>query len=194
MKYLKSFIKQLTFTLALIFSLNNYAQNTQSTYDIRVSVEDQDYVEQELRKGMVSFVESVKPLYRKGISYNDFIKVLIGENSTDMPVEGRNLLKKSYYYLSNEISNKEIERNDSMKEISAAFLYTLNYNSKNNNSDGEYSLFGLSNERMNLESKSFIDDIEDCKWWQIGCHLRNIRRISLNTLLLALNHLAQLGN
>lgn len=143
MKNLKNIIRGVSFVLSLFMVFNTSAQKEEYT---------EAYVKGQLQQGMASLVESLRPSYEKGMDYDDFLTVLLGENSTyEMPKEGKALLEKSFVYLSEGFSNEGIAKSSSVEEIATAALYVHNYNSKYNSSNDNSILFGL-----NLKMKNRI--------------------------------------
>ncbi|WAC03722.1 hypothetical protein N7U66_10000 [Lacinutrix neustonica] len=107
MRNLKNVMSAVTMAIVLLVSVNVSAQENEYS---KQRIEE---VKSNLRQGMSSFVESVKPFYKKGMSYNTFKLGLIGENNKKITDEGNALLNKSYAYLSKGISSKEILASDS---------------------------------------------------------------------------------
>jgi len=177
MKKLKIFI-----ALAIIaISGNVNAQKTQAAPTL--PLEQINQVQSQLVDGMVSFVESVRPFYAKGDTYQQFkVKVLIGNQTvairTALPVlpkEGEAMLQKAYEYLSKGLTAKGIAAKDNGKTIGEATLFMYNYQKGNSRSsiDADVALFGgnqtaLDNNPLTRASR------KRCKWWQIRCHLQNI--------------------
>lgn len=124
---------------------------------------------------MASFVEGVKTYYKKGTSYEDFTKSLVGEGAGKMTEEGDAMLKKAYNYLSKGTPQKEIADKDSMIEIAAAAVFISQYNAKHKTSYGESVLFGnptLDTFPTNNLMKS--NSARKCRWYQVRCHLQSI--------------------
>ncbi|WP_213524264.1 hypothetical protein [Nonlabens sp.] len=171
MKNLKNIIRGVSFVLSLFMVFNTSAQKEEYT---------EAYVKGQLQQGMASLVESLRPSYEKGMDYDDFLTVLLGENSTyEMPKEGKALLEKSFVYLSEGFSNEGIAKSSSVEEIATAALYVHNYNSKYNSSNDNSILFGLNlkNEKSDSEyglSTALTKSSSRCRWWQLGCHLRSV--------------------
>ncbi len=134
-------------------------------------------------EGMVSFVESVRPFYEEGDSYEQFkLKVLIGSGDVNLrtalptlPPQGEAMLKKAYGYLSSNASSRNIALQDDGKTFADAYLYTLKYERDNSKSSisGNIALFGGNKSQLEnnpLESQTR----KKCKWYQLFCHLGNI--------------------
>jgi len=165
-EYFKNGIALFIMSLIMLVSVNANAQKTKLT-DKEVA-----YLKAEFRNGMASFVESVKPIYTSGMSYNSFKKNLIGTSVKNITSEGDALLNKAYTYLVNSKSSSFIINNDSGKEIAVALFYTKKYNIEKKSSNGDLVLFG------NLTGKSFPGDTllnkqRECRWYQVGCHVAN---------------------
>lgn len=165
-EYFKNGIVLFIMSLIMLVSVNANAQKTKLT-DKEVA-----YMKAEFRKGMASFVESVKPIYTSGMSYNSFKSSLIGTSVKNITGEGEALLNKAYTYLVNSRSSNFIIKNDSGKEIAVALFYTKKYNLEKKSTNGDLVLFG------NLTGNSFPGDSllnkqRECRWYQVGCHLAN---------------------
>lgn len=165
MKNLRNKISVLVLTLLMAL---NYSLNAQST-------KDRDYVETELRKGMASFVDGVRSIHSKGMSYEEFKIKLVGNDlSKNVTKEGDDLLNKAFAYLKEGTSSNEIIKNDSAREMAAAVLFVRNYNDKNRTMDGDAVLFGSVKGGDDFPENSAMSAKRDCKWYQLGCHLSNI--------------------
>lgn len=165
MKNLRNKISVLVLTLLMTL---NYSLNAQST-------KDRDYVETELRKGMASFVDGVRSIHTKGMSYEEFRIKLVGNDlSKNVTKEGNDLLNKAFDYVSSGTSSKEIINSGSVKEIAAAVFFVREYNDKNRSSHGDAVLFGSVKGGDDFPENSAMSAKRNCKWYQIGCHLSNI--------------------
>lgn len=140
-------------------------------------------VQSQLIDAMVSFVESVRPFYTAGDTYQQFkLKVLIG-NQTEaaktalptLPPEGEAMLKKAYEYLSNGLTDRGIAGKDNGKTIGEALLFTYNYQKDNSKSSisADVALFGGN--QLVLDNNPLAESSRKrCKWWQVICHLENV--------------------
>ena len=163
---LKNGIALIIMSTIMLISFNVNAQKTKLT-DKEVA-----YMKAEFRNGMATFVESVKPIYKPGMSYMSFRSSLIGINSKDITNEGEALLNKAFTYIVNSRSSDYIVINDSGKEIAVALFYIKKYDIEHKSSNGDLVLFG------NTTGKPFPSDIilnkqRKCRWYQVGCHLSN---------------------
>jgi hypothetical protein len=125
--------------LVMMVSFNVNAQK-------ELSKKDQEYVKSQFRKGMASFVESVTPFYKKGMTLNQFKTERVGKNTKGITKEGNALLDKAFEYLTNSTSRTSIERSDSGKEIAAALVYVKRYNVEKRSSSGDVMLFGADSD------------------------------------------------
>ena len=157
------------------------AQKTQAAPTL--PPEQINQVQSQLIDGMISFVESVRPFYTTGDTYQQFkLKVLIGNQTTaartalpTLPPEGEAMLKKAYEYLSNGLTNRGIAGKDNGKTIGEALLFTYNYQKDNSKSSisADVALFGGN--QLALENNPLAETSKRrCKWWQVICHLENV--------------------
>ena len=148
--------------------------SSQSRGGVTLSEKEIDYVQSEMKNGMVSFVESVHPIYEKGMDSNDFTNALIGEkNARNITQEGKNLLDKAFVYLDRESSTEEILKVDTGVEMASALLFVKKYNYEKKSEDGDFVLFGNTTGDT-FPSDDILSTSRKCKWYQIGCHLSNI--------------------
>lgn len=166
MKNLKNVMSVITLALVMLISVNVSAQKQQ------FSKSEVENVKKNLRKTMNSFVEGVKPYYKDGISYSAFKRNLIGENFVKITVEGDALLKKSYTYISKNVTSKEILAKDNGEEIAKAYIFTTEYNKKNNSKNGDFVLFG--NPTGNTFPDTILNKEAPCRWYQLGCWFNHI--------------------
>ena len=140
-------------------------------------------VQSQLIDAMVSFVESVRPFYTAGDTYQQFkLKVLIG-NQTEaaktalptLPPEGEAMLKKAYEYLSNGLTDRGIAGKDNGKTIGESVIFMYNYQKNNSKSSisADVALFGGN--QLVLDNNPLAEaSRKRCKWWQLLCHLQSI--------------------
>lgn len=136
----------------------------------------QEQVEMALVERMAEFIKNLGTFYKNGQTYDQFKAELYKSKKapTTLPKEGEDLLKKAYSYLVKGGATKEQVRKDGVKEMVNALKFI-------DKSGNDYSLFGVSNEAalsdINVAGKY------PCKWWQIGCHLKEIFDISIKDIL-----------
>ncbi|MBF6607141.1 MAG: hypothetical protein ITG00_00190 [Flavobacterium sp.] len=128
-----------------------------------------DQIRTEYAKGMISFVESVRPVYTAGMSFKDF-KSKLSVDDTDLTPEGSQLLLSSYTFLANKTSQREILEKGDVRPLMNASLFVINYNKDRGTNVGEQILFGIENSTYLPAGEK----ARKCKWYQIGCHLSNI--------------------
>lgn len=151
--------KKITYTLVLfVFGLVVNAQKQAGTFS-RI----------DMANAMSLFVESVKPAYQKGQTYNQFEKVLIG-TSKNTP-NGNALLTKAYQYLAKGVSKEQIAQEYSGKEFANA-LATNNTLKKGSDTDGK-DVFGGTVNDVNSFSEKGIATI--CKWYNLSCFMSAIK-------------------
>ena len=154
--------------------LTEFESSSASTSRNTLSDKEIAYVQDEMRKGMVSFVDGVKPIYREGMNLETFTSKLVGDNhARNMTPEGRALLDKAFEYLSKGASPNDILKTDTGSEIASALLFVKTHNYKNKTEDGDLVLFGNTTGE-DFPSDSQLNERRRCKWYQIGCHLSNI--------------------
>ena len=95
MKNLKRVTSVVTLVLVMLVSANLSSQN--HTYSEKQILE----VKEKVKEGMSSFVASIKPVYKKGMTFNSFKMSLIGKNIKSITKEGDDLLFKAFGYLQN---------------------------------------------------------------------------------------------
>ncbi len=158
-----------------------------ATVLVSVNVNAQEISKEEARvyasKTLVSFKNSLAPSYKKGMSFEDFIKAVTGPyNPTTIPTEGSELLKVAHTYLSKGTSDKEIIASYSGREIANAFSFL-----QKNPTYEDSQLFGFKTGSMKSSEKGGPnadfelvglnleeDSLAGCKWWQVRCWLRDI--------------------
>lgn len=140
-------------------------------------------VQSQLIDAMVSFVESVRPFYTAGDTYQEFkLKVLIGNQTAAaktalpiLPPEGEAMLRKAYEYLSTGLTDRGIAGKDNGKTIGEAVIFMYNYQKNNGRSSisPDAALFG-GNQTI-LDSNPITKSLrKKCKWWQLWCHIQSI--------------------
>lgn len=169
MKTLKQILSILVITLVSFSNAN--AQNGKPALS-----------NQEVQTGLVetfaNFVESVKPFYSKGDTYNQFKrKALLGTTDTKpslpvIPKEGENMLKKAYSYLSRGFTYSQIIKDGDYKTMGKAVVYISNQaKSKNKSFENTQSIIFGDDLLIN---NPFDATRKKCKWWQLACHLNDI--------------------
>jgi hypothetical protein len=122
-----------------------------------------------LAQGMASFTSSVRLFYKKGQTYAEFEKGLLGKSQNTQ--QGRNLLKKAYEYITAGTSAVEIEKKDSGLEMAVA-AGAVESIKKNNPKTRGLELFGSPTGNT---SPILLTTNADCAgWWDIFCHLGNL--------------------
>jgi hypothetical protein len=165
-KNLKPLITGIACTFVLMISFTAVAQTK------KLSDKDIAYVKSEFRKGMASFVESVQPIYKTGMSYSTFKSSLLGKSATTITTEGDALLLKAYNYISNSTAINYILKNESGKELASAFRFVTLYNVENKSKKGDLVLFGNTTGDT-FPNDAILNRVQDCRWYQIFCHLGN---------------------
>ncbi len=163
-KNLKHIVTATSFVLVMLISFNVQAQQK------KLSDKDVEFVKSEFRKGMADFVESVKPIYKSGMSYSSFKSSLLGKSSTTITTEGDALLFKAYNYISKSTGTSFILKNESGKELASAFKFVKLYNVENKSKKGDLILFGNTTGDT-FPSDNVLNKVQDCKWYQLFCHL-----------------------
>ncbi|WP_452226640.1 hypothetical protein [Lacinutrix cladophorae] len=167
MKNLKNVVSVISLTLILLISFSVKAQENEYSKE---QIED---VKTKLRQGMNTFVEKVKPFYKKGMSYTDFKNVLIGENNKNISKQGDELLSKSYLYLSKNVDSKQILNSDSGEEFAKAYLFVNDYNKTSKRQNGDLVLFGNPTGDTYPDFNS-TKTAAPCKWYQLSCWMVQI--------------------
>lgn len=175
-------IKTIVAAMAILFAMNVSAQKPTSGDKPSFPPQQVNLIQSQLIDGMVSFVESVRPFYSKGDTYQQFkLKVLIGNEVSaktalpTLPPEGEAMLKKAYEYLSKGYSSATIASKDNGKTIGNATVFMYNYQKENARSSisADVALFGGN--QTALENNPLAEaSRKKCKWWQLLCHLQNI--------------------
>jgi len=125
-----------------------------------------------LAKGFVSFRNSLRPPFKETKDYKRFKNTICGPWTPTVPVEGDNLLKAAYESLSSGITDDEIIKSYSGKEMAAAALFQNEVFKKNPKSDGS-ELFGGTTGSFNpYAAKQSADS--PCRWYQLKCWLQQI--------------------
>ncbi|WP_452231598.1 hypothetical protein [Lacinutrix sp. MEBiC02595] len=162
MKNFKNVVSVITIALLMLVSFNVNAQKSEYSKE---QIED---VKTKLRQGMNLFVESVKPFYKKGMSFEEYKLVLIGKNNKNITKEGNALLGKAYSYLSKNKSSKDILTYDSGEEFARAFMFVNSQNKTNKSKSGDLILFG--NPTGGTYPNSIVGKAAaPCRWYQLGC-------------------------
>ncbi len=156
-------MKNLILSLVLLFSISAVAQRQEE--EARVA----------LAKGMVSFVESVKPAYVKGMSYEQFQNKLTGGSRPT--TEGSELIRKAHEFISRNYSAAAIESNYNGKEVASVY-FKLEALKKNKSTANGTDIFASSGNFNPYENKSDNVAGGKCKpWWDIFCQIRQLLAI-----------------
>lgn len=168
-------IKYILTILILTVAFNVSAQKELITIDKEDIKLLDPRAESGLKQGMASFVENLKPFYRQGMSYNDFVTNAVGRKSLKkMPIEGVAILKKAYTYLSANVSYDFLVKNASIKEYGQALFFIENQ--KKVVARGvipDAVLFGGTTGETFPDPKASLAK-GGCRWWQLACHLNEI--------------------
>lgn len=177
-------MKTIKICIALVIVAISGSVNAQKTEPAPTLPPEQiNQVQSQLIDAMISFVESVRPFYTEGDTYQQFkLKVLIGNQTSaartalpTLPPEGEAMLKKAYEYLSNRLTDRGIAEQDDGKTIGEALLFTYNYQKDNSKSSisADVALFGGN--QLALDNNPLAESSrKKCKWWQVICHLENV--------------------
>lgn len=130
---------------------------------------NEEKIRNEFANGMVGFVESVKPAYSKGVTFQTFkSKILTDEKG--LTVQGDNLLKSAFVFLQNGTTQEEILNKGNVKPMMDAYLFVKEYNEKSRTDKGDLALFGMTSHDDTVLKAIY----KDCKWYQLFCHLSNL--------------------
>jgi hypothetical protein len=169
-------LKTMTLLLFICIGLQVTAQKNSS-----LSKED---VKTELIEGFAKFVESVRPFYQKGDTFQEFKhKVFYGYTASKntrptpvLPTEGDAMLKKAYDYLSIGYNYSQMVNIGDYETMGNAVLFydteQKKVGSNAKKSDIEATLFGGDSTRLN--SNPMLANRGGCRWWQLSCHLDSI--------------------
>lgn len=106
-----------------------------------------------------SFVESISPNYKEGMSLGDFEKAVKVSSKTSR--EGKEMIDKAYDYLSGKAKKDETYG----KEMMAVFALTERIKYDDPRADLAYKVFGYDqNTQQTLTARA-----GGCKFWQVGC-------------------------
>lgn len=108
-----------------------------------------------LATGMGEFVETIRPIYSEGISYDQFQNQL-GIDTDALTVEGDNLLKATYNILKNSETRESIVANYSGIEYAAALIQQ----------EAGNNIFGATSSLISVSNST-----GGCAWWELGCHV-----------------------
>lgn len=120
-----------------------------------------------LATAMVSFMESVKPAYSVGMSYESFQNLLTG--GARPTTEGSTLIRKAHDFLSKKYSNQAILDNYSGLEIASAYVKLKALNDSRF-ADISKDLFTTSTGNFNPYQNKRPRPTS-CYWYQMSCHL-----------------------
>lgn len=165
---------------------NTFAQTLTASKPGTLTAAQISQGQSELINGMVSFVESVRPFYAKGDTYEAFkYKALVGDQTvaikTALPttptitIEGEAMLKKAYLYLSKGYSAIKIAKVDNGKTFGEAMVFMYEYHTKNAKSSisADVALFGGNQNALDNNPTAKATK-GNCKWWQLACHINSI--------------------
>lgn len=154
----------ITFVLVVVCSIVSNAQSKWSQEEIRLI----------LANGMVSFVESVKPAYTPGMTYESFQNVLTkGSRPT---TEGSTLIRKAHEFISKKYSNQAIIDGYSGVELARAYV-KLKALESDRKSGLPTNIFNTTNGDFNpYQNKKPIPTA--CYWYQMSCHLSDYNAIN----------------
>ena len=120
-----------------------------------------------LAKAMISFIESVKPAYSAGMSYESFQNLLTG--GARPTAEGSTLIRKAHDFLSKKYSNQAILDNYPGLEMASAFVKLKSLNDSKV-TDISIDLFTTSTGNFNpYQNKK--PKPTSCYWYQMSCHI-----------------------
>jgi len=159
--------------MIMVVTVNTFAQTLTASKPGSLTTAQISQGQSELINGMVSFVESVRPFYAKGDSYEEFkYKALVGDTTvaikTILPtnptitIEGEAMLKRAYLYLSKGYSAVQITKVDNGKTFGEAMVFMYH---------ADAALFGGNQKTLENNAKATKGR---CKWWQLACHINSI--------------------
>ena len=125
-----------------------------------------------LAKGFVSFRNSLKPAILEAKDVKSYKTAVCGPWLATIPAEGDNLLNAAYETLKKGISDDELIKTYSGKEMAAAALLYNEIIKKNPKSDGS-ELFGGTTGNFNPYAARQLTT-SNCRWYQLMCWLREI--------------------
>lgn len=154
-----------------------------------VNLNAQEITKEEARRYasefLISFKNTLEADMKQSDSFDDFVRRKTGvANPSAMPSEGKELLKVTYNYHTQGLSDEEIIASYSGIEVAKALKYL-----QGKPNDAELHLFGMETGEMRSSGKggpnadyefvdifNFKDDLtkKPCRWYQIKCHLDNI--------------------
>lgn len=114
---------------------------------------------------MSLFVETVKPAYAKGQSYQEFEKALLG-NWNNTP-QGTALLTKAYQYIANGVTKEQIAKEYSGQEFTNA-LATNNALKRGSSGDGKELFGGTAKDNNSFSERG---NSSACKWYNLSCYM-----------------------
>lgn len=134
----------------------------------KTAAPSQETVKADLAKGMVTFVNAVKPLYKKGQTPLQFANYVCAPWKPTN--EGLSLLSKAHEFIIKGASNETILTSYNGKEMASAVLYLKKVRDVNAKSDGSELFGGKSGINDNLLASASAK--EGCKWYQLWCHVQ----------------------
>jgi hypothetical protein len=148
-------------------SLTPYKNGTDSL------VIDTAFVKEMANDAIVSFVTTTKKSYSVGMTYEDFKAALDPDDGLAyMQVEGDELVKQAYDYITNDVGDSSMQGDKMMKAMLAIIDYSqqqgAGYTYEVDFDKGSQWLFGLN------ENSQTVQSSDPCKWWQLGCHWKKI--------------------
>ncbi|MEM0541595.1 hypothetical protein WFZ85_03115 [Flavobacterium sp. j3] len=141
-------------------------------------------VKNDLQIGTMSFYSSIKGFYKAGMTEKEFLLALSNGNGfKNQTEEAKNILKLSYELLTNKAPDQRVKE----VLIKPFAIFTkeglqLMYDGKTENLNAASTImFGIEDDSINtkLSTKTkgpngevVFDNVEGCRWYQIGCHIR----------------------
>lgn len=156
---------------------------------LSVNVNAQEITKEEAKRYasefLISFKNTLETDMKQADSFDGFVRKITGvSNLSAMPSEGMELLKVTYNYHTQGLSDEEILVSYSGVEVAKALKYL-----QGKPNDAEFHLFGMKTGEMKSSGKGgpnaeyeFVDifNLENtltkkpCRWYQIRCHFHNI--------------------
>lgn len=153
-------MKNLILSLVLLFSVSTFAQKQFNEQEAKTA----------LAKGMVSFVESVKPAYKTGMSYAQFQNTLTG-GSRPTP-EGAEMIRKAHEFISKNYSSEAILASYDGREVGAVLLKLESLKKSRGTATGQ-DIFAQSGGFTPYDNKISTVDTNRCvPWWDIFCQIK----------------------
>lgn len=129
-----------------------------------------------LTEAMAEFTEGVRPYYKKGMTAEEFEAALLGKDRNNNSKTGKEIIYKAFRYIEAGTKRADIIAKDSGVEMAQAFVITELLKQKNPKSTGS-ELFGML---PGPTDPPVTAEGSRCRWFQIGCHLRNLATVMVN--------------